>query len=334
MSKADKLVSIIIPIYRVEKYLNRCIRSVVNQTHKNLEIILVDDGSPDACPQMCDEWAEKDGRIKVIHKKNGGLSQARNAGLDVMGGDFVSFLDSDDYLDENYVEILLDRIFEYDADIAACSMKNIYEKGAAQGPLYDKLFCMDNQVRRGLEILEGYYADGKAVYLSANAKLYRKTVFNSIRFPDGKLHEDAYVFPQIYINDIYVSCCSEQFYFYCHRFGSITESPSDEELVSRLDYRKYALGYYRDKSGKLYAMARKSLLDSIIMTYSNMKDGNARREYKILYIKLTKELFRNECDREKRLKYRMGMANLYLLSLLSRLYAKAAKIRLQCRTAD
>ena len=98
------LVSVIVPIYNVEKYLEKCIESIVNQTYKNLEIILVDDGSPDNCPAICDEWAQKDSRIKVIHKKNGGLSSARNAGLEVSNGEYISFVDSDDWLDENTFE--------------------------------------------------------------------------------------------------------------------------------------------------------------------------------------------------------------------------------------
>ena len=95
----EKKISIIIPVYKVEKYLDKCVESVVNQTYKNLEIILVDDGSPDNCPKMCDEWAEKDKRIKVIHKENGGLSDARNFGIEKATGDYLMFLDSDDYLD-------------------------------------------------------------------------------------------------------------------------------------------------------------------------------------------------------------------------------------------
>ena len=97
----EPLISVIVPIYNVEKYLNRCIESIVNQTYKTLEIILVDDGSPDNCPQICDEWKEKDNRIKVIHKKNGGLSDARNAGLDIAQGEYIAFVDGDDFLEEN-----------------------------------------------------------------------------------------------------------------------------------------------------------------------------------------------------------------------------------------
>ena len=101
-------ISIIVPIYNVEKYLDRCIESIVGQTYKNLEIILIDDGSPDNCPQMCDEWAKKDDRIKVVHKENGGVSLARNKGMDIATGTYIGFVDSDDYIDKNMYEKLMD----------------------------------------------------------------------------------------------------------------------------------------------------------------------------------------------------------------------------------
>lgn len=117
MSNINTLVSVIVPVYKVEKYLHRCIDSIINQTYKNLEIILVDDGSPDNCGKICDEYAEKDNRIKVIHKSNGGLSSARNAGLDVANGDYVYFVDSDDYIDTKLVEDNLNLAIEHDADM-------------------------------------------------------------------------------------------------------------------------------------------------------------------------------------------------------------------------
>ena len=121
----NELISIIIPIYNVEKYLHCCINSVIRQTYKNLEIILIDDGSPDNCGKICDEYAKKDNRIKVIHKENGGLSSARNAGLDIAKGEYISFVDSDDYVAENFIEKLYKLCKENDADIAECDFYRI-----------------------------------------------------------------------------------------------------------------------------------------------------------------------------------------------------------------
>ena len=119
----EQLVSIIVPIYNVEKYIKECIDSIINQTYKNLEIILVDDGSPDCCPKICDEYSKKDKRIKVIHKENGGLSSARNAGLDVAKGEYVSFIDSDDVVDEKFIETLYNLCIENNCDISECNFQ-------------------------------------------------------------------------------------------------------------------------------------------------------------------------------------------------------------------
>ena len=122
----EALVSIIVPVYNVEQYLDRCLRSLINQSYKNIEIILVDDGSPDKCPQMCEDWAQKDYRIKVIHKKNGGLSDARNKGIEVARGEYICFVDSDDYIDERYVETLYDLICNNHTEISAISFKEVF----------------------------------------------------------------------------------------------------------------------------------------------------------------------------------------------------------------
>ena len=116
------LVSVIIPIYGVEQYLDRCVRSVVNQSYAHLEIILVDDGSTDRCPAMCDAWANKDSRIQVIHKPNGGLSSARNAGLDMATGEFIAFVDSDDYVEPDYIATMIDAAQKNHADLVMCSV--------------------------------------------------------------------------------------------------------------------------------------------------------------------------------------------------------------------
>ena len=123
----EDLISVVVPIYNVENYIKKCVDSILSQTYKNLEIILVDDGSPDNCPQICDEYAQKDNRIKVIHKENGGLSDARNAGIDISKGKFITFIDSDDYIEKDYVEVLYNSIKENASDMAIGSHKAIYD---------------------------------------------------------------------------------------------------------------------------------------------------------------------------------------------------------------
>ena len=144
--KNKDLISIVIPVYKVEKYLDRCVQSVVEQSYKNLEIILVDDGSPDNCPVMCDEWANKDKRIKVIHKQNGGVSSARNAGLEIATGKYLQFIDSDDYIDKDYTERLLSGYDGGDFDLSCGGYKIIPLKGDV------KLFSVKDYL--GINILE------------------------------------------------------------------------------------------------------------------------------------------------------------------------------------
>ena len=124
----NKLVSVIVPVYKVERYLDRCINSLVNQSYSHIEIILVDDGSPDKCPQLCDEWALQDARIKVVHKKNGGLSDARNEGLRKSSGKYICFVDSDDYVSTKFVETLYELLHEYNTDMSAVSHKNVFSE--------------------------------------------------------------------------------------------------------------------------------------------------------------------------------------------------------------
>ena len=127
---SQPLISVIVPIYKVEEYLDRCVESLINQTYKNLEIILVDDGSPDNCPQMCEAWAQKDSRIKVVHKENGGLSDARNAGFEVATGDIISFIDSDDWIEPEMFETMLSQMEKDDSDIVSCGVNWVEENGS------------------------------------------------------------------------------------------------------------------------------------------------------------------------------------------------------------
>ena len=181
------LISVIVPVYNVEKYLNKCVDSIVNQTYTHLEIILVDDGSPDNCPVICDEWAKKDSRIRVIHKENGGLSSARNAGLDIMTGILVGLVDSDDYILPDMYEKLYNAMTENDADMSICSFFTIDVSGnispyKSAMPKALKLISRDEAFNIYTDALE---------YDVAWTKLYKSEIFNEIRFPEGHKHEDT-----------------------------------------------------------------------------------------------------------------------------------------------
>ncbi len=214
----DKLISIIIPVYKVEKYLDKCIKSIVNQTYKNLEIILIDDGSPDKCPAMCDVWAKKDQRIKVIHKQNGGLSSARNAGLDICTGDYVMFVDSDDYCALNICEVLLKQLEKNSVDFSMCMALMFDENSQVE--------IIENQtpevlVYSGADVIEQVYHTDIQFIMTAWGKLYKKALFEKLRYPVGKLHEDEFVFTNLLHETKSFVYVTNYLYYYLQRSSSI-----------------------------------------------------------------------------------------------------------------
>lgn len=193
------LISVIIPVYAVEKYLKRAVDSVLCQTYRNLEIILVDDGSTDACPSICDAYAAKEARVRVIHKENGGLSDARNAGLDIAGGDYIAFLDSDDYYAPFFIEVLYEQLQKTDAQVALCRYEVTEALEAADGPDFMSVLqsYKDGNVScevydRKQMLLNQYDAlcCDATYFIVAWNKLYKASLWKDVRFPKGKIHED------------------------------------------------------------------------------------------------------------------------------------------------
>lgn len=184
----EKLISVIIPIYKVEQYLDECVESIIKQTYKNLEIILVDDGSPDACPQMCDEWARKDERIRVVHKKNGGLSSARNAGLDVATGEYISFVDSDDFIALDALKNLYERFQESEGIGIVSGMIYRYQDGKTCNFKQDWILKDEKIISAKDFLLETM--SQKTSYTVWN-KLYKREILNGVRFRVGRNNEDT-----------------------------------------------------------------------------------------------------------------------------------------------
>lgn len=209
------LVSIIVPIYKVEPYLRRCLDSIVNQTYTNLEVILVDDGSPDNCPQICDEYAVKDRRIVVIHKKNGGLSDARNAGLDICKGEYVSFVDSDDWVNEEYIEKLISIITKERADIA------IGENIQANQAIQEQNVKAITKTISSKEALIHLFSQYHIAFTVSWGKIYKRHLFSALRFPVGKFHEDEFTTYILLNNAKKIAYTSQILYFYFQRPNSI-----------------------------------------------------------------------------------------------------------------
>lgn len=229
------LISVIVPVYKVEAYLDACVQSIVDQTYKNLEIILVDDGSPDQCPQMCDGWAKKDPRIMVIHKKNGGASTARNAALDIARGEYVGFIDSDDYIAENMYEELLQAIKSSGKGIACCSALAVSENGK----VLSKKSVPDKRVMDIDQALDAIF------YLQADvsvwSKLYDRTIFEHLRFPEGETNEDFPVTVPSVVKAQGMVHVQQYLYYYRQRGGSVTTTGHNSEKKSLLLYHNLQL---------------------------------------------------------------------------------------------
>lgn len=213
-------LSVVIPVYGVEATLDRCVESVVGQDVADMEVILVDDGSPDGCPAMCDEWAAKDSRITVVHKQNGGLSDARNAGIDVASGDLITFVDSDDYLAPDTYGPLMTRM---EAE-ASCDLLEFSIAGRLQ--LTEGSF--DNTER--------YWTETKAyAHTYAWNKIYRQTLFDGVRYPVGKIFEDVYTLPLLLRKARRVLTTRHGYYYYTDNQQGITATAGGQGLTQLLD---------------------------------------------------------------------------------------------------
>lgn len=212
------LITVIVPAYKVESYLPICVESIINQTYKNIEIILVDDGSPDRCGAICDEYALKDNRIRVLHKDNGGLSSARNAGMKVMEGEFVTFIDSDDYVSPFYVEHLFNALRIDDADLAVSWFAEVNEGEKIDTNGRENLSCYE-QLNQKQSLQHLLYQDG--IETSAWGKLYKSDLIEGLRYPEGKLYEDIPVTSQYILKSKSVALIRNVDYYYLQRKASI-----------------------------------------------------------------------------------------------------------------
>ena len=214
-------LSIVVPVYKVEKYLQDCVDSILNQDFKDFELILVDDGSPDSCPKICDEYAKKDARVKVIHKQNGGLSSARNAGMDVAKGEYISFIDSDDYIAQDMYQRVFSIINKEHADIVIYGRIYVYSEKKQvikqKQNVYKIMNAAESIALMNTSIL-GYYD------VAAWDKVYKRSLFKNIKYPVGKSSEDWYTTYKVLAKAHKIVYDSSPLYYYRQRDGSITHT--------------------------------------------------------------------------------------------------------------
>ncbi len=261
-------ISVIVPVYKVEQYLDRCVKSILGQSFKDFELILVDDGSPDKSGEMCDEWAKKDNRIIVIHKQNGGLSDARNCGIAKCSAQYVTFIDSDDYVREDFLSYLYDMAVKNNSDISMCQFINIHgedferlteENDIIEFPSYQDCcirFCQDAQ------------------YCVAVCKLYRMDLLLKYPFPVGRMHEDAATVGKLLYEAEKISVGTKKLYGYYQNPQSITHTYSKKRFEDQLWAVTENALFFEGKNEKLIARHSWNLLGSILFNLSDYKELN------------------------------------------------------------
>lgn len=246
-------ISIIVPVYKVEEYLARCVDSILAQTYTDLEIILVDDGSPDNSGEICDAYAEKDDRIKVIHKANGGLSDARNTGIDQATGSYLTFLDSDDWVHESYIAYLYDLLKDNDAEISLCNFLKTTQEEVPLEPSQGRETVLSSDA-----VLERYIDLGDAFHpqlVMACGKLFKAELFDTIRFPVGRLHEDEFTTYKLFHYAKKSVLSMRSLYYYWQREDSIMGSGF--KTKNKLDY----MDALTERAAFFHTEGRKALSD-------------------------------------------------------------------------
>ncbi|MBC5624031.1 glycosyltransferase [Clostridium sp. NSJ-49] len=213
-------ISIIVPIYNVELYVERCIESILNQSLSDFDLILVDDGSTDKSGEICEGYAKKDSRIQVIHKKNGGLSSARNAGIEIAQGKYIAFVDGDDFIHKDMYKILYDKIIQNDSDIVICEFKKVYNKT----DVIDTIENTKSIELNNIDALHMLYSDKGAEFTVAWNKIYKKELFDEVRYEEGKIHEDEFIAHKLLYKAQKITYVSKQLYNYIQREDSIINS--------------------------------------------------------------------------------------------------------------
>lgn len=272
VSKLNELISVVVPIYNVEQYLRKCIDSILNQTYKNIEIILIDDGSLDSCPKICDEYIDKDSRIRVFHKKNGGLSDARNYGIERAKGKYITFIDSDDYIETDYIEYLIELINKFNVKISACGHNICFAR---------KIIKKSSHATKKIskeEALEDILYD-KEIDICSWGKLYDIELFNGIRFPKGKIFEDTATTYLLLDKCDFIAVGDSCKYNYVMRDNSITTKKFNIKKMQLIEMTEIMCDYLSNKYPNLTNACNRRLMWAYLSTYTKIVYTN-KNEYK------------------------------------------------------
>lgn len=260
MIAANPLISIIVPVYLVEPYLKKCVDSILRQSYSHLEVILVDDGSPDLCGKICDEYAALDQRIHVIHKENGGLSSARNAGLDHASGEYITFIDSDDAVDSTYIAYLYHIMQKYNVPISCCGHRIVYPTKAVEK------HCTAERAFSREEALNCILYD-KEIDLSSWGKLYKASLFKTLRFPESILFEDTATTYLLFDQCERIAAGPSALYDYTIRSNSITTNTFSPKKMDLIYETQKMVNYISAKYPALSAACSRRLMWAYLSTY-------------------------------------------------------------------
>lgn len=246
MSDQMPIISVIVPVYKVEPYLHQCVDSILAQTFTDFELILVDDGSPDNCGKICDTYAEQDPRVRVIHQENGGLSAARNAGIDAANGAYLTFIDSDDWVVSDYLKKLYSCIKDYTADVAICDKVEFWNddfRALDWTKNVGETICIS-----GSEAAKRVYCVGTGVSIVACAKLFSYRLFEQLRFPVGKIHEDQAVIPILLYTAKVVVVSNYKAYMYRQHPDSIMRTGFSTRHLDDIEAIESCISYFKENN--------------------------------------------------------------------------------------
>lgn len=286
------MISVIVPVYNVEKYLEKCIKSIAGQTYSNLEILLIDDGSTDNSGALCDEYAKNDSRIRVIHKENGGLSDARNTGIVHSTGDYLVFVDSDDYVHSEFIEKLYNAMKKSDSDMSICNFSRVFD----HDKINDNEVCVD-EVITSRQAIQKLFEKGSVYFIVAWNKLYKRKLFENVKFPVGRINEDEFVAHRLLGQCKKIACIQDSFYYYLQRSGSIMgnlKKSNFDYCLNRADFMLDRMHYLKSLQMDYYAA--KAYLETIYMYLAVFEKENSKNKNESVFKRkkmLKKEIRKN-----------------------------------------
>lgn len=297
----DDLISVVVPVYNVEKYLKDCVESIITQSYTKIQIILVDDGSTDKSGNICDQLLKQDNRIQVIHKKNEGLSIARNTGIEVAMGKYICFVDSDDLINKYFIEILYKACKENDCKMSMCNYFKFYNNDELKNIKNNKDKEIDLKIESRISLLEGIYINNHIRNIIAVNKLYLKELFSDIKYTENKLHEDEFTTYKLIYKCDKIAIVDTDLYYYRQSPNSIMRKQFNIKRLDYIEALEERMSFYKEKKEKkLYDMTLKTYC------YTLLKMRNLCKKNITDSKKITKELkkkYRKSILRALRAKY-------------------------------